>query len=225
MNHRGLRKLLLLFAVGAMFAKVVAIPVTPLTNSKAAEGEPMGFYGRPMLGVLMSQIDGDQASGYNKLGFQVGMSTGFRWQGKGINALEMQMALAERGSRRPFNAETMVNEFHIRCRQIELQLNAIRPLSVGGLGAVDLVAGLRAFRVLDVRETQGYNPGIANDFRKNGLMIHLGVGRTIDEHWHMRVGLDYSVNSLVKGGAQSIFYPTGVYHNGMGATVFYKWGG
>ena len=225
MNHRGLRKLLLLFAVGAMFVKVVAIPVTPLTNSKAADGEPMGFYGRPMLGILMSQIDGDQASGYNKLGFQVGMSTGFRWQGKGINALEMQMALAERGSRRAFDAETMVNEFHIRCRQIELQLNAIRPFSVGGLGAVDLVAGLRAFRVLDVRETQGYNPGIANDFRKNGLMIHLGVGRTIDEHWHMRVGLDYSVNSLVKGGAQSIFYPTGVYHNGMGATVFYKWGG
>jgi hypothetical protein len=225
MNHRGLRKLLLLFAVGAMFVKVVAIPVTPLTNSKAADGEPTGFYGRPMLGVLMSQIDGDQASGYNKLGFQVGMSTGFRWQGKGINALEMQMALAERGSRRAFDAETMVNEFHIRCRQIELQLNAIRPFSVGGLGAVDLVAGLRAFRVLDVRETQGYNPGIANDFRKNGLMIHLGVGRTIDEHWHMRVGLDYSVNSLVKGGAQSIFYPTGVYHNGMGAKVFYKWGG
>ena len=217
--------MLLLFAVGAMFVKVVAIPVTPLANSKAADGEPMGFYGRPMLGILMSQIDGDQASGYNKLGFQVGMSTGFRWKGKGINALEMQMALAERGSRRAFDAETMVNEFHIRCRQIELQLNAIRPLSVGGLGAVDLVAGLRAFRVLDVRETQGYNPGIANDFRKNGLMIHLGVGRTIDEHWHMRVGLDYSVNSLVKGGAQSIFYPTGVYHNGMGATVFYKWGG
>jgi hypothetical protein len=225
MNHRGLRKLLLLFAVGAMFVKVVAIPVTPLANLKAADGEPMGFYGRPMLGVLMSQIDGDQASGYNKFGFQVGMSTGFRWEGKGINALEMQMALAERGSRRAFDAETMVNEFHIRCRQIELQLNAIRPLSVGGLGAVDLVAGLRAFRVLDVRETQGYNPGIANDFRKNGLMIHLGVGRTIDEHWHMRVGLDYSVNSLVKGGAQSIFYPTGVYHNGMGVTVFYKWGG
>ena len=220
MNHRGLRKLLLLFAVGAMFVKVVAIPVTPLANSKAADGELMGFYGRPMLGVLMSQIDGDQASGYNKLGFQVGMSTGFRWQGKGINALEMQMALAERGSRRPFNAETMVNEFHIRCRQIELQLNAIRPLSVGGLGAVDLVAGLRAFRVLEVRETQGYNPGIANDFRKNGVMIHLGVGRTIDEHWHMRIGLDYSLNSLVKGGTQSVFYPTGVYHNGMGATVF-----
>lgn len=225
MNHRGLRKLLLLFAVGAMFVKVVAIPVTPLANSKAADGEPMGFYGRPMLGVLMSQIDGDQASGYNKLGFQVGMSTGYRWEGKGINALEMQMALAERGSRRPFNAETMVNEFHIRCRQIELQLNAIRLLSVGGLGAVDLVAGLRAFRVLEVRETQGYNLGIANDFRKNGVMIHLGVGRTIDEHWHMRIGLDYSLNSLVKGGTQSVFYPTGVYHNGMGVIVFYKWGG
>ena len=174
--------MLLLFAVGAMFANVVAMPLTPLVNSKATDGEPMGFYGRPMLGVLMSQIDGDQASGYNKLGFQVGMSTGYRWKGKGINALEMQMALAERGSRRAFNAETMVNEFHIRCRQIELQLNAIRPLSVGGLGAVDLVAGLRAFRVLDVRETQGYNPGIANDFRKNGVMIHSGVGRTIDEH-------------------------------------------
>lgn len=224
MNHRGLRKLLLLFAVGAMFANVVAMPLTPLVNSKATDGEPMGFYGRPMLGVLMSQIDGDQASGYNKLGFQVGVSTGFRWKGKGINAMEMQMALAERGSRRAFNAETMVNEFHIRCRQIELQLNAIRPLSVGGLGAVDLVAGLRAFRVLDVRETQGYNPGIANDFRKNGVMIHLGLGRTIDEHWHMRVGLDYSLNSLVKGGTQSVFYPTGVYHNGMGVTVFYNWG-
>jgi hypothetical protein len=225
MNHRGLRKLLLLFAAGGMFTNVGAIPFTKLANSNATDVEPLGFYARPMLGVLMSQIDGDQASGYNKLGFQLGMSTGYRWDGKGINALEMQMALAERGSRRAFNAETMVNEFHIRCRQIELQVNAIRPLSVGGLGSIDLIAGLRAFRVLEVKETQGYNPGIANDFRKNGLMIHLGVGKTVDAHWHVRVGLDYSVNSLVKGGTQSLFYPTGVYHNGMGATVFYKWGG
>ena len=50
----------------------------------------------------MSQLDGDQASGYNKFGYNVGVITGFRWQKEGFSAMEFQMSACERGSRRAF---------------------------------------------------------------------------------------------------------------------------
>ena len=33
--------------------------------------EDRGFYGFPMVGLLASQIDGDQAGGYNHFGYQL----------------------------------------------------------------------------------------------------------------------------------------------------------
>ncbi len=182
------------------------------------------FYGRPMMGILASQIDGDQASGYNKFGYQVGMATGYRLsENKKLDAIEMQFCMVQRGSRRAFDPLTMVNAFHIKARQIELQVAGIRKVSAGRLGEIDLLGGIRFTRLLKIEESEGYNPGIASDFAQNGLILQFAVGSQVSQSLDLRLNWDYSIMSaLSQSTSYNLFYPTGVYHNGLGLTALIR---
>ena len=182
------------------------------------------FYGRPMMGILASQIDGDQASGYNKFGYQVGMATGYRLsENKKLDAIEMQFCMVQRGSRRAFDPLTMVNAFHIKARQIELQVAGIRKVSAGRLGEIDLLGGIRFTRLLKIEESEGYNPGIASDFAQNGLILQFAVGFQVSQSLDLRLNWDYSIMSaLSQSTSYNLFYPTGVYHNGLGLTALIR---
>jgi len=182
------------------------------------------FYGRPIMGILASQIDGDQASGYNKFGYQVGMATGYRLsENKKLDAIEMQFCMVQRGSRRAFDPLTMVNAFHIKARQIELQVAGIRKVSAGRLGQIDLLGGIRFTRLLKIEESEGYNPGIASDFAQNGLILQFAVGSQVSQSLDLRLNWDYSIMSaLSQSTSYNLFYPTGVYHNGVGLTALIR---
>ena len=182
------------------------------------------FYGRPMMGILASQIDGDQASGYNKFGYQGGMATGYRLsENKKLDAIEMQFCMVQRGSRRAFDPLTMVNAFHIKARQIELQVAGIRKVSAGRLGEIDLLGGIRFTRLLKIEESEGYNPGIASDFAQNGLILQFAVGSQVSQSLDLRLNWDYSIMSaLSQSTSYNLFYPTGVYHNGVGLTALIR---
>ena len=182
------------------------------------------FYGRPMMGILASQIDGDQASGYNKFGYQVGMATGYRLsENKKLDAIEMQFCMVQRGSRRAFDPLTMVNAFHIKARQIELQVAGIRKVSAGRLGEIDLLGGIRFTRLMKIEESEGYNPGIASDFAQNGLILQFAVGSQVSKSLDLRLNWDYSIMSaLSQSTSYNLFYPTGVYHNGVGLTALIR---
>lgn len=193
-----------------------------------AEGQSVGevrkFYGHPTVGILMSQLDGDQASGYNKFGYQVGMITGYRWKTRGFSAMEFQMSACERGSRRAFDPITFVNAFHIRCRQVELQINGVYTMEAPRLGSLNLLAGVRYGRLLSVNETEGTNPGIGEDFRKGVMMLEIGATKPVLEGVLMRVTWNYSLNSAVIQDFRNVFYPTGVYHNGVGVSALLRLG-
>lgn len=188
--------------------------------------EDRGFYGFPMVGLLASQIDGDQAGGYNHFGYQLGMATGFRFlEEKKLDAVEMQFCLVERGSRRAFDPLTMVNAFHIKAKQLEIQLAGIRRVKTGRWGNWDVLGGLRFTRLIRIVETEGYNPGIASDFAKNGLIFQFAVGRRITESLDLRMNWDYSVvTALANPTMYNPFYPTGVYHNGIGVSAVFRLG-
>lgn len=193
-------------------------------QGQAEQGKVHSFYGRPMMGILASQIDGDQASGYNKFGYQVGMATGYRLsENKKLDAIEMQFCMVQRGSRRAFDPLTMVNAFHIKARQIELQVAGIRKVSAGILGDIDLLGGIRFTRLLKIEESEGYNPGIASDFAQNGLILQFAVGSRVSQWLDLRLNWDYSVMSaLSQSASYNLFYPTGVYHNGVGLTALIR---
>lgn len=183
--------------------------------------KPLGFYGKPFLGVLASQLDGDQASGYNKFGYHLGLVTGYRMNDDGFSGIEMQMSVAERGSRRAFDPITFVNAFHIRCRQVELQVNGLYQTEVPMLGSIELLGGLRVAKLLEVVETEGTNPGIAQDFSKGNLMLEFGVTKSVGDRVDLRITWDYSLLSAVKQDFRNVFYPTGVYHNGVGVSALF----
>ncbi len=187
-------------------------------------GEVGKFYGYPMAGVLMSQLDGDQASGYNKFGYNVGVITGFRWQKEGFSAMEFQMSACERGSRRAFDPITFVNAFHIRCRQVEMQVNGVYTVDVPRLGSLDLMGGLRYGLLLSVDETEGTNPGISDDFRRGVMMVEIGATKLLSDGVALRVTWNYGLSSAVAQDFRSVFYPTGVYHNGVGVSALFKLG-
>jgi hypothetical protein len=193
-------------------------------QGQGEQGKVHSFYGRPMMGILASQIDGDQASGYNKFGYQVGMATGYMLsENKKLDAIEMQFCMVQRGSRRAFDPLTMVNAFHIKARQIELQVAGIRKVSAGRLGDIDLLGGIRFTRLLKIEESEGYNPGIATDFAQNGLILQFAVGSRVSQLLDLRLNWDYSVMSaLSQSASYNLFYPTGVYHNGVGLTALIR---
>ena len=193
-------------------------------QGQGEQGKVHSFYGRPMIGILASQIDGDQASGYNKFGYQVGMATGNRLsENKKLAAIEMRFCMVQRGSRRAFDPLTMVNAFHIKARQIELQVAGIRKVSAGRLGDIDLLGGIRFTRLLKIEESEGYNPGIASDFAQNGLILQFAVGSRVSQLLDLRLNWDYSVMSaLSQSASYNLFYPTGVYHNGVGLTALIR---
>jgi hypothetical protein len=185
---------------------------------------PRGFYGRPVAGVLMSQLDGDQASGYNKFGYQAGIITGYRWQSTGFCAMEMQMLLCERGSRRAFDPITFVNAFHIRCRQAEIQLNGLYGFSDKRLSNLSVIGGLRFAKLLSVEEVEGSNPGISEDFRGSVMMCELGINQVVHPKVVVRLTFDYGLYSAVKSDRWNPLYPTGVYHNGVGVAALFNVG-
>ncbi len=192
--------------------------------ARGLENPPMGFYGKPLVGVIASQLDGDQASGYNKFGYQLGVVTGFRWNDDGFSALEMQMSMNERGSRRAFDPITFVNAFHIRCRQIELQVNGLYDAELPVAGVVSFSGGVRYAKLLKVEEREGTNPGISEDFKKGNMMLELGVTKGVSESLDLRFTWDYSITSAVVQDNRNLFYPTGVYHNGVGVSALFKLG-
>ena len=194
-------------------------------EGQGEQGKVHSFYGRPMMGILASQIDGDQASGYNKFGYQVGMATGYRLsEKKKFDVIEMQFCMVQRGSRRAFDPlVTGSTAFHIKARQIELQVAGIRKVSAGRLGDIDLLGGIRFTRLLKIEESEGYNPGIASDFAQNGLILQFAVGSRVSQLLDLRLNWDYSVMSaLSQSASYNLFYPTGVYHNGVGLTALIR---
>ena len=142
-----------------------------------------------------------------------------------LDAVEMQFCLVERGSRRAFDPLTMVNAFHIKAKQLEIQLAGIRRIKTGRWGNWDVLGGLRFTRLIRIVETEGYNPGIASDFAKNGLIFQIAVGRRITESLDLRMNWDYSVvTALANPTMYNPFYPTGVYHNGIGVSAVFRLG-
>jgi hypothetical protein len=134
------------------------------------------------------------------------------------------MSACERGSRRAFDPITFVNAFHIRCRQVEMQVNGVYTVDVPRLGSLDLMGGLRYGLLLSVDETEGTNPGISDDFRRGVMMAEIGATKLLSDGVALRVTWNYGLSSAVAQDFRSVFYPTGVYHNGVGVSALFKLG-
>lgn len=205
------------------FLSLSAIILLPLQlfsqgkeNFKLNEGQ---FFAYPDIYVLASQIDGDQASGYNKFGYQLGVTTGIGLSND--RSVSFQMALSERGSRRTFNPdEPSYNAFHIRYTSLDMGIlygKIINHFFVQG--------GIRGTYLLGVSESEGYVPNIAQDYQTFGVLLDTRVNYPLSDHYWVSATFQYSLMSLLNTTVSQVNYLQvggGAFHNVLGLGIIWR---
>ena len=197
---------------------LLPLKLTSQNNEKFnfSEGK---FFAQPELYVLATQIDGDQASGYSKMGYHFGVSTGLGLSNN--QSLSFQMALAERGSRRSFNPdEPTINAFHIRYTSLDIGL-----LYGKAIQSIYLQGGIKGTYLLNISETEGYVPQIENDYKKIGFLFETRLNYELSEHYWLSATLQYSILSLLNTNVSQVNYLMGgggAFHNVLGVGLIWK---
>ncbi len=188
-------------------------------NSEKFNLEKGKFYAQPEIYVLAAQIDGDQASGYSKMGYQLGVSTGIGLSNN--QSFSVLMALSEKGSRRSFNPdEPTINAFHIRYTSLDLGL-----LYGKVVNTFYLQAGVRGTYLLGISETEGYVPQIEQDYQKIGFLIDTRAHYELSDHYWLSATFQYSLLSLLNSNVSQVNYLMGgggAFHNVLGVGLIWK---
>jgi hypothetical protein len=158
--------------------------------------------------VKFCQIDGDQESGFNKVGYAVGLEI-WRPLKKDLDWMTGVM-LAERGSR-SYNDPDAPNPFpfHYRIRQVEVPLYIKARTKLEGLR---LLAGVRAGYLFAANDRLGAYSALRSDLRTaswiGGFGAEYQTGPAI-----LRLEFQYGLNSMRKPVSSPFFLRSGVYHN------------
>lgn len=154
------------------------------------------------------QIDGDQESGFNKIGYAAGVEV---FRGIKPNTSWMTgVSFAERGSR-SYNNPDAPNPFpfHYRIRSVEVPFYLLRDVEMEGL---KVLAGVRGSYVFSARDALGAYSNLQDDLRKVLLIMGAGVQYDAGPAW-LRIEFQYGMNSMRKPVSSPFFLRSGVYHN------------
>ena len=190
-----------------------------------SEIKSKSFYYLPEVQLIASQLDGDNAAGYNKFGYLGQIN--FGWKQSDKQAFEFAIGFAERGSRRGYNPDIPnLNPFHIRYRSLETALNYQFPLNAIKESwdiPLDLHAGLRFGRILQIEDTEQYALYLEQVYRKMTVSLEFGARYPLNENWVLSARANYSAISMLNEGASNNpLYPTGVYNNAIGFGLIYQ---
>lgn len=216
MHWIGSRKVVTRLGVMLMMTIMATSLRAQLGNGSVPTTGSKSFYSMPMAGIAMSQIDGDQASGYNHFGLHVGVITGLTVNHKNISSVELQMAYVQRGSRRSFDPITMLNQFNINANQFEVGMIMKLKAPFANMRRLSYYSGLRGSYLVNIVETEGYNPGIKMDYSKFGVLGEIAFGFQLQSKSQIRIIWDYSLISALRQGVKyNLYYTTGAHHNGI----------
>ena len=185
---------------------LLAISLLP-TGAKAqlAKGE---FASRTLLALNFCQIDGDQASGYNKFGYSAGYLIS---QGIG-QGWEYQTGLlyTDRGSRRAFNPDDpSMPPMHLDYQMLDIMLYLGKDL-----GNFKALGGLRTGYMFKAKDKEGYIQDLQGISNKVQMLAGLGAGYEFADRMALRLEGLYSINSIFrKTGNPNPFVNNGSYHN------------
>lgn len=199
----------LLIALIGLFVRLDAQDFKTLGKGK--------FYFQPQAKVLFCQIDGDGASGYNKIGYSLGVNTGFTLDE--YSSLELGIGIAERGSQRGINPELGIfNPFHIRLNHLDTRISWHKWIEGFLVGL-----GVQVHYLISAQEVIGIAPNIQTDYKRVPASIWSSIRYDFSDNWALEAEAAYSFNTMVKTGL-SVFnplYPSGVYSNHIGIGVIF----
>ncbi len=199
---------------------ILSLPLSIFAQDKSTiKLEEGKFFVYPELMLLASQIDGDNASGYNKLGFQLGVNTGLGLSND--KTISFQLALSQRGSRRSFNPdEPSMNAFHIIYNSLDMAV-----LYGKMLNSFYLQGGLRGTYLLSISESEGYVLNIANDYKQLGFILDTRANYPISDQFWLSATFQYSLMSLLNSSVSQVNYLQGgggAFMNVLGVGIVWK---
>lgn len=171
------------------------------------------FYYYPSLQLLACQIDGDNSSGYNKLGYQFSINSGLKLEND--KTIELMMGISERGSRRSYNIDDpSITSFHLHYQALDFGLFYGKVFS----NNLHMNIGLHGQYLLSITESEGYSKNLELDYQKVGLMLDANSKYPVGQNFALTASFNYSIMSLLKTTVSNpTFYQgAGVYHNVLG---------
>lgn len=188
-------------------------------NFLSAQVEKGKFFTAFQLSANFSQIDGDNASGYNKFGYTLNTWVG---QGLGKNwTYECGVGLSNRGSRRAFNPDEPGNlAFHYNVNCLDIPVFAMK-----NLGDFRAGAGLRTTWMLNAEDKEGSYQNLQSDLNKTGMLGCLAAEYSKGGKTSVRLELQYSIGDIRKKGIGqpvNVVWRTGAYYNIVSLGVNYR---
>ena len=186
------------------------------------------FDGGVLAGGLISQVDGDNWEGYNKLGYMAG---GFvQLELSKHSSLQLEMEYIQKGSRKPANADSGdYYSYLLRLHYLEIpllyQFAFLKRFSVEAGPAIDVLLGY---------SEQGDGQEVPNKYpiRRVTLAGILGVSGYITRHLKATFRMNYSLLSLrvpvdnpPAPPWRKIFFEVGQYNNVLSLSLSYQFKG
>lgn len=174
------------------------------------------LYYYPSFQLLACQIDGDNSSGYNKLGYQLSLSSGLKLEKN--KTIELMMGISERGSRRSYNVDDpSVTAFHLHYNALDLGLYYGWVFD----NKLHVSAGLHGQYLLSITESEGFSNNLELDYDKFGLLLDVYAKYPVGKNFAVTASFNYSLMSLLKSTVSNpTFYQgAGVYHNVLGLGI------
>ena len=182
-------------------------------NGQVPKGQ---FYSIMHAMANFCQVDGDQASGYNKfgysLGFQVGQGIGNGW------VYETGFSYSVRGSRRPIDPDNpALQSFNLDYRMIDIPVKLMKYYKKFTLGG-----GIITTYTLRAKDLDNYILNVQNDTKKVNMLGFLSACYNVGSNTRLNLEYQYSINSIrISNNSGNPFFPTGVYHNVISLGVDY----
>lgn len=211
------------------FTKTLILYSVILFSLSQSDAVAQQFDGGILAGGVLSQVDGDDWVGYNKVGFLAGGFVNLELSPS--SSLQMEMQYIQKGSRKPADLDSgYYFSYLLRLHYLEIpvlyQFTFLKRFQVEVGPAVDVLLGYSEQR--DEQEVPNIYP-----FRSVTLAGIVGASGYITKHLKATFRFNYSLLSLRKPQPpdsrgkpwRKIFFEWGQYNNMMSLSLAYQFKG
>ena len=164
------------------------------------------------LGPNFSQIDGDEASGYNKIGYHIGIFTSYPFSS--ISSANLELSYTSKGARNTSIQQVAVLDY------VEISLLYGIKLTE----KVEILAGVLPSVLVNSSVTEGgMDMGDVFNYKKMDIPVAVGLRLYLNPHIAFEGRLSYSLPSINKiGTAEGLLGNYGQFNNVLSGSLIYK---
>lgn len=189
---------------------IIALIALALSGSIHAQDFKFGL----RLGGNFSQIDGDMASGYNKIGYHVGVFTAYPFSNLSSGIVEL--SYTSKGARYSEIQQVTVVDY--------VEISLLYGLKVSE--KLEILAGIQPSVLTSSSVTEaGVNMGEVVNFNKMDVPVAIGLRLYFNPHIALEARLSYSLTNINGNGpygVEGLLGNIGQFNNVLSGSLIYK---